>query len=97
MEKLNVLRVERCEDEGPTRKFDHEYVIWYENKGDYRLEWKLSNIQNREISKKINKTSKKIQNLCRKFYWSFSPGWCYQSGLKRPPAAAHNPDHVEDV
>jgi hypothetical protein len=27
--------------------------------------------------------------------WTFSPGLCYEPGLKGPPAAAHDPGHVE--
>jgi hypothetical protein len=32
--KLNVLRVEQCEDGWSIGKWDHKYVIWHENRGD---------------------------------------------------------------
>jgi hypothetical protein len=39
------------------------------------------------------KNSEKTNSIF--FERTFGPGLCYEPGLKDPPAATHDPDHVE--
>jgi hypothetical protein len=53
---------------------------------DIREIKKIEKFQNREILKK------QIQFFSEQ---TFSPGLCYEPGLKGPPVAAHDPGHME--
>jgi hypothetical protein len=103
--KLSVLRVEQCEDKWPTEKWDHEYILWHKKYGwlEIRVET-VKQFKYLKIGKfkKIWKLhsiffKKKLIVSTWKEYRTFSPGWCYQPGLKDPLASAHDSGHVEEL
>jgi hypothetical protein len=85
-----------CEDGWLTEKFDHENALWYENRGDWRLQIKLSNnskIWNFEIQKNL----KLFLNFFKNFIWTFSTDWRLQPGLKGSSAPARDRGHLEGI